>query len=58
MTTNINYVLIYKTKFFETFLNDLQTLSEEYQKRLKRVGVLGVNMNEQIEIESIVSIEI
>ena len=43
MTTNIKYVLIYKTKFFETFLNDLQTLCEEYQKRLKRVGVLGVN---------------
>ena len=36
MTTNINYVLIYKTKFFETFLNDLQTLCEEYQKTAEK----------------------
>ena len=43
MATNISYVLKHKSKFFDTFLNDLQTVSKEYQKRLKKVGILRVN---------------
>ena len=44
MATNISYILIHKSKFFEIFLNDLQTVSKEYQKRLKKVGILRVEM--------------
>ena len=36
----ICYLLVYKNKFFEIFLNDLQTASKEYQKKLKKVGIL------------------
>ena len=39
MTTNISYVLIHKSKCFDTFLNDLQTVSKEYQKQLKKVRI-------------------
>ena len=42
MATNINYVLIHKSNFFDPFLNDLQTVSKEYQKQLKKVGILRV----------------
>ena len=42
MATNISYVLKHKSKFFDTFLNDLQTVSKEYQKRLKKVVILKV----------------
>ena len=42
MATNISYILIQKSMFFETFLNYLQTVSIEYQKRLKKVGILRV----------------
>ena len=42
MATNISYVLKHKSKFFDTFLNDLQTVSKEYQKWLKKVGIWGV----------------
>ena len=42
MATNISYVLKHKSKFFDTLLNDLQTVSKEYQKRLKKVGILRV----------------
>ena len=45
MATNISYLLKHKSKFFDIFLNDLQTVSKEYQKRLKRVGILRVNFN-------------
>ena len=44
MATNINYILMHKSKFFETFLNNLQTVSIEYQKRLKKVGILRVKI--------------
>ena len=42
MATNISYVLKHKSKFFDILLNDLQTVSKEYQKRLKKVGILRV----------------
>ena len=42
MATNISYILMHKSKFFETFLNNLQTVSIEYRKRLKKVGILRV----------------
>ena len=42
LATNICYILIHKSNFFETFLNDLQTVSIECQKRLKKVGILRV----------------
>ena len=42
MATSISYVLKHKSKFFDTLLNDLQTVSKEYQKRLKKVGILRV----------------
>ena len=42
MATNIRYVLKHKSKFFDTFFNDLQTVSIEYRKWLKKVGILRV----------------
>ena len=42
MATNISYILMHKSKFFETFLNNLQTVSIEYRKQLKKVGILRV----------------
>ena len=33
---------MHKSEFFETFLNNLQTVSIEYRKRLKKVGILRV----------------
>ena len=42
MATSISYVLKHKSKFFDTLLNDLQTVSKEYKKWLKKVGILGV----------------
>ena len=44
MATNISYILMHKSKFFETFLNNLQTVSIECQKRLKRIGILRVKV--------------
>ena len=35
---------MHKSKFFETFLNNLQTVSIEYRKRLKKVGILRVKL--------------
>ena len=45
MATNISHILMQKSKFFETFLNDLQTVSIKYRKRLKKVGILRVNLD-------------
>ena len=42
MTTNISYLLIHKSKCFDTFLNDSQTVSKGYQKRLKKFGISRV----------------
>ena len=50
MATNISYMLMHKSKFFETFLNNLQTVSKEYRKRLKKVGILRVK--EKVEMKS------
>ena len=51
MATNISYVLKHKSKFFDTFLNDLQTVSKEYQKRLKKVGILRVKQWKKLWVE-------
>ena len=48
MATNISYILMHKSKFFETFLNNLQTVSIEYRKRLKKVGILRVKHEEKL----------
>ena len=42
MATNISYILMHKSNFFETFLNNLQTVSIQCRKQLKKVGILRV----------------
>ena len=54
MATNISHVLIQKSRFYETFLSILQTVSEEYQKRLKKVGILRVKLDITLHFTNII----
>ena len=42
MASNISYLLMQKTKSFETFSYDFYTVSIEHRKWLKKVGILRV----------------
>ena len=53
MATNISDVLMHKSKFFDSLLNDLQT----DQKRLKKIGILRVSKKNSILEKANISLD-